>query len=79
MFLKTMLKTYVWCWCLGATEAMQHPDHPDRAREHGAGGAGEGREEETWPEDCFSKLGIHRTLKEAEQRSNALTACSAVP
>lgn len=27
--------------CVGASEAMQHPDHADREGEHGAGGEGE--------------------------------------
>lgn len=34
------------CLCEGAAEAMQHPDHADREREHGAGREREGREEE---------------------------------
>lgn len=38
---------------------MQHPDHPDREREHGAGGEGEGGKEETGPKDWLSKLQIH--------------------
>lgn len=44
---------------VGAPEAMQHPDHPDREREHGAGGEGEGGKEETGPKDRLSKLQIH--------------------
>lgn len=44
---------------VGAPEAMQHPDHPDREREHGAGGEGEGGKEETGPKDRLGKLQIH--------------------
>lgn len=43
---------------VGAPEAMQHPDYPDREREHGAGGEGEGGKEETGPKDWLSKLRI---------------------
>lgn len=40
---------------------MQHSDHTDRKREHGAGGEGEGREEEAGTKDRFGKLQIHPT------------------
>lgn len=42
---------------------MQHPDYPDREREHGAGGEGEGGKEETGPKDRLSKLRIHPIIK----------------
>lgn len=34
---------------------MQHTDHTNREREHGAGGEREGREEEEGPKDQLSK------------------------
>lgn len=42
--------------CTGAPEALQHPDHADREREHGAGRERESREEEERPQDWISKL-----------------------
>lgn len=37
-----VLFLFMYLRCVGAAEAMQHPDHSDREREHGAGGEGEG-------------------------------------
>lgn len=44
--------------CTGAPEALQHPDHTDREREHGAGGERESREKEERPQDWISKLPV---------------------
>lgn len=44
--------------CTGAPEALQHPDHTDREREHGAGGEREGREKEEGAQDRIGKLPI---------------------
>lgn len=44
--------------CTGAPEALQHPNHADREREHGAGGERESREKEERPQDWISKLPI---------------------
>lgn len=44
--------------CTGAPEALQHPDHTDREREHGAGGERESREKEERPQDWISKSPI---------------------
>lgn len=44
--------------CPGTPEALQHPNHTDREREHGAGGERESREKEERPQDWISKLPI---------------------
>lgn len=49
--------------CIGAPEAMQHPDYADREREHGARGEGKGREKEKRPKECLSEFRIHPIYK----------------
>lgn len=47
-----------WLGCTGAPEALQHPDHADREREHGAGGEGESREKEEGAQGRIGKFPI---------------------